>query len=61
MRAYREDNQRIVRLHGYYVRRPQAAPASRGATWRDALEALAGVLILLTLWVGVALWGSVLR
>ena len=61
MRRYREDAERVIYIGPHYVRRPQAAPASRGATWRDALEALAGVLILLTLWVGVALWGSVLR
>lgn len=54
-------SQRYTKIGNYYVRRPHAA--RRGpepAGWRDALEALAGVLVLLLFAVGFWLWASIL-
>lgn len=57
MRRYREDGERLVKIGNYYVRRPQAVPYH--ADWtehlRDAAEALAGVVVFLTLFIGVPL------
>lgn len=57
-RRFREDSERLIRLRNFYVRRPaQAAPVPE--TWGEAIrrnwpEILWGVVILLTLWIGIA-------
>lgn len=41
-------------------RAPRWRPIVADSTWRDALEALAGVLVLLLFAVGFWLWASIL-
>ena len=57
IRRYREDGERIIRMRGYWVRRPQATPYH--ATWvdhaKDTAEIVLGMVVLLSLFFGVPL------
>jgi hypothetical protein len=56
MRRYREDSERIIKLQsGTYVRRPQAVPFRVTASdhLKDAGEILLGLVVLVTLFMGV--------
>jgi ABC-type siderophore export system fused ATPase/permease subunit len=53
-RRYREDGERIIKVRGTYVRRPQAEPEPVGVTMSDALDLIAGLLLLGL--IGVAFW-----
>jgi hypothetical protein len=53
MRRYREDNERVVRIHNYWVRRPQAYPVSDRVNLQDIFEIVGGVVIFGTLFFGI--------
>ena len=54
-RRYREDNERLVKIRNYYVRRPQATPFRVTASdhLKDAAEVVLGVVVLLILFIGL--------
>ncbi len=54
-RKYREDNERLVRKGNYWVRRPQAVPFRMTASdhLKDAAEILLGMVVFLSLFLGV--------
>jgi hypothetical protein len=54
-RRYREDSERIVKVRGVYVRRPQATPFRVTASdhLKDAAEILLGVVIFTALFLGI--------